>query len=62
MNTEQIKILATALNNVGVGSILAGIIAPTVAGTVGDPVHIMLWIGCGISFISLAYGLLGRLP
>jgi hypothetical protein len=36
----RITLLATALNNLGVAAIVAGIVAPMVNGTVGDPAPI----------------------
>jgi hypothetical protein len=39
---ERIRYAATALNNVGVGAILAGIVAPLVSGHVDDWRHILL--------------------
>ena len=57
----RITLLATALNNLGVGSILAGIVAPLVNGTVGGFVHITTWVIRGADLIALAQRVLGRL-
>jgi hypothetical protein len=57
----RVQLIATAVNNVGVGSILAGIVAPAVNGTVGDLTHIMLWLVLGADLIALAQLILGGL-
>jgi len=36
IHNARITLLATALNNLGAGSIIAGIVAPVVNGRVGD--------------------------
>ncbi len=64
MNTiynARIGLLATALNNLGVGAIMAGIVAPVVNGTVGDFAHIASWVILGGDLIAMAQVLLGRL-
>jgi fucose permease len=61
IHTEQTKLLATAFNNLGVGAILAGVIVPTVNGTVADVAHIAAWVALGISLIAYAQVWLGRL-
>jgi hypothetical protein len=40
VHNARITPLATALNNLGVAAIVAGIVAPMVNGTVGDPAPI----------------------
>jgi hypothetical protein len=57
----RISLLATALNNLGVASIVAGIVAPMVNGTVGDLAHIGAWFVLGVDLIALAQVTLGRL-
>ena len=47
IHTERTNLLATALNNLGVGSILAGVIVPSINGTVGDVAHIAVWTVLG---------------
>jgi hypothetical protein len=61
VHNARITLLATALNNLGVGSIMAGIVAPVVNGTVGDFVHITTWVMLGADLIAMAQVLLGRL-
>ena len=61
VHNERIKLLATAFNNLGVGSIIAGTVAPTVSGRIGDFAHISAWVILGANLISLAWVLLGRL-
>jgi hypothetical protein len=53
--------LATALNNLGVASIVAGVVAPAVNGTLGDFAHVAAWIVVGGELIATAQLLLGRL-
>ena len=60
-HNERVKLFATALNNLGVGAIIAGIVAPMVNGTVGDPAHIGAWCAVGADLIALAQVWLGRL-
>jgi hypothetical protein len=61
IHTERTKLLATALNNLGVGCILAGAIAPTVSGSFGSPAQVAFWIGLGVNLITAAQAWLGRL-
>jgi fucose permease len=61
MHTERTKLLATAFNNLGVGAILAGVIVPTVNGTVADLDHITSWVALGVCLIAYAQVWLGRL-
>jgi hypothetical protein len=61
IHNARVSLLATALNNIGVGAILAGIVAPVINGTVGNPAHIAAWLLLGASLIGLAQGVLGRL-
>ena len=61
IHNERIKLLATAFNNLGVAAIVAGIFAPTVNGTVGDPLHITAWLAYGASFVAIAQLVLERL-
>jgi predicted cobalt transporter CbtA len=61
VHNERIRYAATALNNVGVGAILAGIVAPLVSGHVDDWRHILLWCALGFNLITLAHVTLGRL-
>jgi hypothetical protein len=52
---------ATALNNIGVGLIVVGIVAPMVNGTAGGWRHFGAWSFAGAVFFMLAQLLLGRL-
>jgi hypothetical protein len=61
IHNARIQLLATALNNLGVGSIIAGIIAPMVNGAVGDVAHIGAWCALGANFLAMAQVVLGRL-
>jgi hypothetical protein len=60
-HNEQVKLFATAVNNLGVAAIVAGIVAPTVNGTVRDAAHIVLWLSFGVSFVLAAQLILRRL-
>ena len=61
IHTERTKLMAAALNNLGVGCILAGAIAPTVSGALGSPAQIAFRIALGINLITAAPAWLGRL-
>jgi hypothetical protein len=60
-HNARVQLLSTALNNLGVGAILAGIIAPSINGRIGDIAHIVAWLVVGADLIALAQALLGRL-
>ena len=62
MRPEQLKALATACTNLGVGLILTGIVAPMVSGKLDDLPHVALWVALGVSSIAVAHEILGRLP
>lgn len=61
VHNARITLAATALNNLGVGAMLAGIVAPLVNGMVGDLAHIASWVVLGLDLIALAQFVLGRL-
>lgn len=61
VHNARITLLATALNNLGVGAILAGIVAPLVNGTLGDLGRVGSWVALGLDLIALAQFILGRL-
>ncbi len=61
IRNERTRLLAAAFNNLGVGAILAGVIAPSVNGAAGDAAHIAVWLIAGIDLIWLAQIWLGRL-
>jgi hypothetical protein len=62
MRPDQIKQLASALSNLGVGIILAGLVGPAVLGKLEDLPHIALWVILGVWSVAAAHELLGRLP
>jgi len=61
--THGSQLLATALNNLGVGAILAGVVVPSVSNAMpaANALHIVIWLVLGVDLIALAQGLLGRL-
>ena len=61
IRNARIQLLATALNNIGVGSILAGIVAPLVNGVAGGWGHFAAWCAGGVVFLAAAQLVLGRL-
>jgi hypothetical protein len=61
IHNARITALSTALNNLGIGAIMAGIVAPVVNGTVGDFAHIGTWLMLGVDLIAMAQVMLGRL-
>jgi hypothetical protein len=60
VHNARVTLLATALNNLGVAAIGAGIITPAVKGY-GDLGHIAAWLILGADLIAAAQALLGRL-
>ena len=61
IHNARVQLLATALSNLGVGAILAGVIVPSINGTVGDAAHIVTWVVLGADLMALAHIMLGRL-
>ena len=61
IHNARVNLFATALNNLGVGAIIAGIVAPLVDGRVGDWPHIAAWVIFGADLLWLAQVWLGRL-
>jgi hypothetical protein len=61
IRNERIKLFATTLNNIGVGSIVVGIFAPIISGVAGGWLHFGAWSATGLIFIGLAQVTLGRL-
>jgi hypothetical protein len=61
VHNARIQLLATALNNLGVGAILAGIVAPIVNGVAGGALHFGAWCAGGVMFLVTAQFVLGRL-
>ncbi len=61
IHNARTQMMATAVNNLGVGAILAGIVSPTVNGMVGNGSQIVLWCLLGADLIALAQLILERL-
>jgi len=61
VHNARVQLLATALNNLGVGAIAAGVLAPTISGTAAAPGHIVAWLVFGADLIAMAQFWLGRL-
>ena len=61
IRNARLQLAATALNNLGVASLVAGVIAPWINGTVGDALHIGAWFIFGAGFFAMAQLLLGWL-
>jgi hypothetical protein len=66
MNTVynvRIQLLATALNNLGVGAVLAGVVVPSVSGSTpaANAVHLVIWLMVGVNLVALAQDVLGMI-
>ena len=63
IQNARVQLLATALNNMGVGAILAGVIVPSVSGSTpaANALHIVIWLMVGVNLVALAQSVLGRL-
>ena len=61
VHNERIKLLAAAANHIGVGAILAGIVAPMIRGDINALTSFAIRLLIGLDFLWLAYILLGRL-
>jgi hypothetical protein len=61
VHNARITLLATTLNNVGVGAVIAGIVVPMVRGEINGLESIVTWMLVGIQFIAAAQVALGRL-
>jgi hypothetical protein len=61
IHNARIQLLATALNNLGVGAMIAGIVAPMVHGAVGDTAQVGVWFALGVDLMAMAQFVLGRL-
>jgi hypothetical protein len=69
----RVTLLATGLNNLGIGSLIdfrlnahmdetgLGIVGPTVSGHGADLAHTAAWITLGADLVAAAQALLGRL-
>jgi hypothetical protein len=61
---ERLKLIASALNNLGLAFIVAGYIGPVVTGSVpGSPraIVVIAWLAFGIGLQSAGLWVLGRL-
>ena len=61
VHNARVQLLATAFNNIGIGAVLAGIVAPMVRGDINAIESFVVWLMIGLDFMWLAYILLGRL-
>ncbi len=61
VHNARVQLLATAFNNIGIGAVLAGIVAPMVRGDINPTESFVVWLLIGLDFMWLAYILLGRL-
>jgi len=61
VHNARVQMVATALNNLGVGAIMAGIVGPLVNGNLADLAHITLWLILGGDLLALAQTTLGGL-
>lgn len=61
---ERLKLLATTLNNLALAFVVAGYVAPVVAGSIpGSPkgVVAIAWLLFGVGLLGVAQWVLGRL-
>jgi hypothetical protein len=62
IRTERIKLFAMALNNLGVGAIIAGFVTPVVKGEINGLASVLVWgMAIGLNLIVQAQVWLGRL-
>jgi uncharacterized membrane protein YczE len=61
IHNARITLFATALNNLGVGAIIAGILAPMVKGEINALASVVIWLVIGLILIGQAQVFLGRL-
>jgi hypothetical protein len=62
VHNERVKLFATALNNLGVGAIIAGIVTPMVRGEINGLASLLIWgVAIGLNLIAQAQFWLGRL-
>jgi hypothetical protein len=61
IHNARISLLATTLNNFGVGAIIASVVVPTVNDRPRRPRHILVWAIFGADLIVMAQAVLGRL-
>jgi len=53
IHNARVTLLATALNNLGVASIGAGVFAPLVTGSVAGAAHILAWVAFGADLMAM---------
>jgi hypothetical protein len=61
VHNARVQLLATALNNVGVGAVIAGIVAPIVKGSIGGLAAVSPWLILSLDVMIMAQIVLGRL-
>ena len=61
VHNMRVTLVTMALNNLGAGSIIAGVVLPTVRGSVDEFSDIAAWILLGMCLFGLAQLLAGRL-
>ena len=61
IHNARIQLLATTFNNIGVGAVVAGVLAPLVRGDIGGLGAVVIWLLIGADFLILAQTTLGRL-
>jgi hypothetical protein len=62
IHNERVKLLATALNNLGVGAIIAGFVTPMVRGEINGLASVLIWgVAIGLNLIIQAQVWLGRM-
>lgn len=61
VHNARVQLLATALNNLGVAAVVAGVVAPAVNGNFRSFAHIAVWFVFGIGSLVAGQLVLGRL-
>jgi len=63
IHNARVQLFATALNTLGIGAIISGVVVPEVNGAApaASAVHMLLWLALGIDLTALAQSRLGRL-
>lgn len=61
VHNARIQLAATALNNLGVAGVVAGLVAPAANGSLGGVLHIGAWFAFGAVWLAAAQLVLGRL-
>jgi hypothetical protein len=61
IHNERIKLAATALNNLAVGTVISGIVVPLARGDINSLTSAVIWTVIGLNFAWMAQVTLGRL-